>query len=105
MQVSYVVTLLTSVAHDHWDNLVNMLGGGRPGSILELETLMVERFGHACRHTENLHKILTMRQGKCFVCEFASEFENAYKKLTSYNDNWAQKIFTWGLSRDVAVSR
>lgn len=84
------MTLLTRVAKDHWDNIVNMRGGVQPGSIPELEALMIERFGHACRHTKNLHKILTMRQGKQSVCEYARNFENACGKLTSYDDSWAQ---------------
>ena len=103
MQVSYVVTLLTGAARDHWDNILNQQGGIRPHSVTALETLMVERFGHASRHTENLHKILTMRQGKRSVREFARDFENACGKLTSYDDSWAQQIFTWGLNRDLAV--
>lgn len=103
MQVSYVVALLTGVTRDHWDNVVNLRGGLRLGSILELEALMVERFRHTCRHTENLHKILIMRQGKRSVHEYTRNFENPYGKLLSYDSSWAQQIFMWGLGHDIAI--
>ena len=80
-----------------------MQGGIRPHSITALETLMVEWFGHASRHTENSHKILTMRQGKRSIHEFACDFENACGKLTLCDDSWAQQIFTWGLNHNLIV--
>lgn len=60
---------------DHWGNLVNVLGDVRPSTISDLETIMMDRFGNASRHIENLHKILTMRQNKQTVREFARDLK------------------------------
>lgn len=103
MHVSYIVTLLTGAARDYWDNYVNSVDGVRPATVRGMEALFVDRFGHASRHKENLHKMLTMRQGKQNVREFAREFENACGKLSSYDDSWAMQIFTWALQRDIAL--
>ena len=103
MHVSYIVTLLTGAARDHWDNYMSSVDGVRPNTVRGMEALFVDRFGHASRHKENLHKILTMRQGKQTVREFAREFENACGKLSNYEDSWAMQIFTWALHRDIAL--
>ena len=103
MHVSYIVTLLTGAARDHWDAHVNSLGGVRPNTILGMEALFIDRFGHPSRHIENLYEILTMRQGKQSVHEFAHAFESACGKLSNYDDSWAMQIFTWALQHDIAL--
>lgn len=82
---------------------MNLRSGVQPRSVMELEAPMIDGFGYVCRHTENLQKILTIRQGKRSVCKYAHDFENAYRKLSTYDDSWAQQIFVWGLGRDLAI--
>ena len=103
MHINYIVTLLIGAARDHWDNQMETLCGAMPASVQDLENMMADRFGHSSRHKENLHKILTMRQGKQSVREFSRAFENACGKLSSYDDNWAMQIFTWALNQEIAL--
>ena len=103
MQISYIITLLSGAARDHWDVQVDAMAGTRPATVQDLENMMVDRFGHSSRHKENLHKILTMRQGKQSIREFSHAFQNACGKLSTYDDNWAMQIFTWALNHDIAL--
>ena len=89
-------------SRDHWDSQVDAMAGARPASVQDLENIMVDSFGHCSQHKENFQKILTMRQGKQSIREFSYASQNACRKLSTCDDNWAMQIFTWALNQDTA---
>ena len=100
-KVAYAATLMRDNAHDWFMAYLCRNQGRSPRDWVTLSATLVEGFGSRLREKQALTNIMSMRQNRRSVQDYAPEFENCIGRLSSYDKATLLQIFIWGLEKDL----
>ena len=101
--VAFTATLLKGIARDWWTRYLVDNGGRRPRTMLEMSTLLKQRFGSVLVEKRARAELRDIKMRKTEnVRMYASRFEALLSKLASFDADWALDQFTVGLPNESA---